>query len=233
MRTPADFSLQRGAITMIVICCLFVLLLGVGTAIDTATRRLNTVNRTGTKPIEDGIVNHDEKQAVRDTEVEENATLLDESKKKKRRLNVAPLLDLITAFSLHKTLPTIFSTHQPPNAIGCINPIRVISMFWIVTCHVYFFGISHFDNAVVVFDVIVKQLPFQVIVNGFFSVDTFFFLSGLLTSYLPPPNEQTKGQVSFGSILPSSILVTDSNLGICDVLLVVHGTPSLLECTRK
>ena len=212
---------------MIVICCLFVLLLGVGTAIDTATRRLNTVNRTGTKPIEDGIVNHDEKQAVSDTEVEENATLLDESKKKKRRLNAAPLLDLITAFSLHKTLPMIFSTHQPPNAIGCINGIRVISMFWVVTCHVYFFGISHFDNAVVV---IAKQFPFQVIVNGFFQLIPFSFY---LTSYLPPANEQTKGQVSFGSILPSSILATNSNLGICDVLLVVHGTPSLLECTRK
>ena len=186
----AECVLQRtspygaGAITMIVICCLFVLLSGVGTAIDTATRRLNTINRTTTKPIEDGVVNNDEKQAVSDTEVEENATLLDESKKKKRRLNAASLLDLITAFSLHKTLPMIFSTHQPPNAIGCINGIRVISMFWVVTCHVYVFGISYFDNTVIVLDVIAKQFPFQVIVNGFFSVDTFFFLSGLLTSYL-------------------------------------------------
>lgn len=187
----AECVLQRtspygpGAIIMIAVCCLFVLLSGIGTAIDTAIRRLNTENKTSfkrisSKRIEDGEINHGDKQAVSDTEVEENATLLDESKKK----NAAPLLDLITAFSLHKTLPTIFSTHQPLNAIGCINGIRVISMFWVITGHVYFFGITYFDNAFVVLDVIAKQFPFQIIVNAFFSVDTFFFLSGLLTSYL-------------------------------------------------
>ena len=179
---------SAGAIAMIIVCCLFVLLSMIGTITDTAIRSLKVGS------VEDGSINHSEKQivsdgekqAVSDAEVDEQATLLDESKiKRKRRLNIAPLMgQIIISFSLYKTLPAVFSTNQPPNAIGCINGIRVISMFWVIVGHVYIFGITSFDNALFVYNVVAARFPFQAVVNAFFSVDTFFFLSGLLTSYL-------------------------------------------------
>ena len=178
LRKTSPYS--AGAIAMIVVCCLFVLLTVTGTVTDTVIRRLPP--RHGN--LNNDTINHVEKQAVSDGDIDEQATLLDETTMKKKRVNVAPLLDLITAFSLHKTLPAVFSTKQPPDAIGCINGIRVISMFWVILGHVYIFGIPFFNNAIVVGDVIAKQFPFQAVVNAFFSVDSFFFLSGLLTSYL-------------------------------------------------
>jgi peptidoglycan/LPS O-acetylase OafA/YrhL len=96
------------------------------------------------------------------------------------------LKDSFLAFSLYKTLPAILSTSQPPSAINCINGIRVLSMFWVIGSHVnlWFFSSFMLDNLGEVIAHVATQFSYQGILNGFFSVDSFFFLSGLLVSYL-------------------------------------------------
>ena len=99
---------------------------------------------------------------------------------------VTLLHDLMTAFSLYKNVPMIMSTRQPPSAITSINGVRVISMFWVIMCHnfVFFFATLGVRNFAYLAEDVMPRFSSQVIINGFVSVDSFFFLSGVLVSYL-------------------------------------------------
>ena len=93
------------------------------------------------------------------------------------------LHEIMTAFSLYKNIPMILSTRQPPSAITSINGVRVISMFWVIMCHNFVFSVTNFRNISHLGDVMTRFTS-QAIINGFVSVDSFFFLSGVLVSYL-------------------------------------------------
>ena len=169
---------NAGAIGMIVVSSLFALMAILGTAMDWL---LKTVEEEFTK--EQYAVNGDFEKTI----VSEKTHLLSggavartEKKKPKFKFH-----DFITAFSLYKTVPTILATKQPPSAITSINGIRVISMFWVILCHTHLwvFGDQGVKNTAIMEDVITR-FTYQAIINGFFSVDSFFFLSGLLVAYL-------------------------------------------------
>ena len=102
---------------------------------------------------------------------------------KKPKGKVSPL-DFITAFSLYKTVPTLLATKQSPTVITSLNGMRVISMFWVILCHanIWVF-MSGADNVFRIRD-LGSRLSFQAVINAFFSVDSFFFLSGTLVAYL-------------------------------------------------
>ena len=93
-------------------------------------------------------------------------------------------VEFITAFSVFKNVEMILSTKQPPTAITSLNGIRVISMAWVILCHTFLwlYGIS--SNPLYMAYHIAPRFSAQPIVNGFFSVDSFFFLSGTLVAYL-------------------------------------------------
>jgi len=68
--------------------------------------------------------------------------------------------------------------------LNSLNGVRLFSILWVVLGHSYqafTFGPLLNGQAAVS---MIKRFPFLVILNGTFSVDTFFFLSGLLCSYL-------------------------------------------------
>lgn len=69
--------------------------------------------------------------------------------------------------------------------IDCLNGIRVLSMFWVILGHIFFFPVTY--GGLFNYPDLVswsKKFPFQIILNAYFSVDSFFFLSGLLVCYL-------------------------------------------------
>ena len=105
---------------------------------------------------------------------------------KKRRRHRNTCMDLITAFSLFKTVPTILSTKQPASAISSINGMRVISMFWVILGHTHLWSMNYdrLANIAHLLGEVAPRFTFQAVVNGYFAVDTFFFLSGLLMAFL-------------------------------------------------
>ena len=148
---------SAGAIVMITICFIFVFLVLLGTVYDYVIQLFQT---------DDGM--------------SEKAPLLATTPKKKQ----IEINDFITAFSLLKVLPQILSTKQPPSAITSINGLRVMSMFWVILCHTHTWVLTvGAQNTGILRDVL-SRFTFQVVSNGFFSVDSFFFLSGLLVAYL-------------------------------------------------
>ena len=166
---------NAGAIIMIIVCSLFALLSIAGTVFDYV---IELVEAFSTKTDNGSIQDEDDDDY---TKVSENAPLMGTRPKS---LKKTKLYDFITAFSLFKVIPQILSTKQPPSAITSINGLRVMSMFWVILCHTHLWVfMDGADNLLRVKNVI-SRFTFQAIGNAFFSVDSFFVLSGLLVAYL-------------------------------------------------
>uniref|UniRef100_A0A914WB17 Nose resistant-to-fluoxetine protein N-terminal domain-containing protein n=1 Tax=Plectus sambesii TaxID=2011161 RepID=A0A914WB17_9BILA len=102
---------------------------------------------------------------------------------KDHHLAKAVPIRMLLAFSFYTNTVEIMAAKNRPGAIGAIHCIRVFSMVWVIAGHVFMVALEVSNNP---FDAvpIIKDLMTQVIVNAFFSVDSFFFLSGLLLSFM-------------------------------------------------
>ncbi|GFW25938.1 nose resistant to fluoxetine protein 6 [Trichonephila clavipes] len=65
----------------------------------------------------------------------------------------------------------------------CLHGIRCLSMIWIILCHDYVFSFNAIRNPVETFN-FMDNWYYQILLNGFFSVDSFFLLSGFLVAHL-------------------------------------------------
>ncbi|EGT37249.1 hypothetical protein CAEBREN_23252 [Caenorhabditis brenneri] len=92
-------------------------------------------------------------------------------------------LQILMTFSMWTNAEVLLSVkEQKPGFIKCLDCIRFLSMLWVVTGHTFTY--------LMVPDQIFAVLPFtgkfwnHFIMNAFFSVDTFFLLSGIVVAYL-------------------------------------------------
>ena len=99
---------------------------------------------------------------------------------------------LLSSFSLYRTLPLLFDTQQKRHSeLAILNVIRTISMCWIMFCHGV--GVIITDVQIDVLDFVdwVHYWGFMPVVNAFFSVDSFFYMSTFLVAYLMFQNPKT------------------------------------------
>ncbi|XP_057290815.1 O-acyltransferase like protein-like [Hydractinia symbiolongicarpus] len=101
----------------------------------------------------------------------------------------------LLCFSLIKNTKTLFDTTVPPGAITCINGIRTLSITWVIQGHVLVFGLANIDNAASIFATWLPRFTMQTLLNAPVSVDSFFFLSGLLVGYLSMKRFELKGNL--------------------------------------
>ena len=181
--TPeAKPSYSTGAIIMLLITSIFGTLVIVGTLFDLLLYYFN-------KYIENGLgsINTDILKMNKVNTLGERDNLLGRNRQPSVSERIKTFLkESLVGFSLYKTVPTIFSTRQPSSAITSINGIRVISMFWVILGHTYvfLFTFQGFKNLSLLAINFAPRFSAQAVLNGFFSVDSFFFLSGVLVSYL-------------------------------------------------
>lgn len=103
-----------------------------------------------------------------------------DDKKEKHRDSF--LTQMLVCSSLYTNGNQILDTEQKPGSINCIHGIRFISMTWVIMGHV-FDSAGGSDNVYQIFD-LTKYFLNQAIANAYYSVDTFFLISGLLMGYL-------------------------------------------------
>ena len=164
---------NAGAIIMIIVCCIFVILVIGGTVFDFVVQRLQE-HQTTEQTSRFGI----------NPDSGESTPLLAKAQTVKKPFIEVKILDFVTAFSVLKVQSQILSTKQPPSAITSINGLRVMSMFWVILCHTHYWVILNGAENVSDVKSVLSRFTFQAIGNAFFSVDSFFFLSGLLVAYL-------------------------------------------------
>ncbi|XP_038052246.1 uncharacterized protein LOC119724969 [Patiria miniata] len=104
------------------------------------------------------------------------------SKKKVKKMG---FLDAIMmGFSALHNGSKILNTKETAGNLGVLNGIRVISMWWIILGHSIYFITPFLDDPRYTGMELYQSFWFSAIIYSTVSVDTFFFLSGLLLTYL-------------------------------------------------
>ncbi|XP_071944620.1 O-acyltransferase like protein-like [Antedon mediterranea] len=134
---------------------------------------------------------------------------------------------VLLSFSATRNGSKIFDIGNSSRQLGCLNGIRVLSMWWVILGHSLYFAIARYDNPAHVYS-LATDLTFAAIVNATFSVDTFFVLSGLLLTYLTLKHlKKTNGRINwllfyfhrFWRLTPSYMM----SIGILSTLFVYFG----------
>ena len=90
----------------------------------------------------------------------------------------------MTSFSILKNTHALMNIQQHPSTIRCINGIRVLSIFMIVLFHTNVTNMfKPIANRAVVEQKIYPRFWYQLILQSYFGVDSFFLLSGTLVAY--------------------------------------------------
>ncbi|XP_030079935.1 nose resistant to fluoxetine protein 6-like [Drosophila hydei] len=107
---------------------------------------------------------------------------------------------LIRVFSIRATSRSLFRITPPksnPNVIECLHGIRCLSLIWVIFGHEYMLNAKG-PNVNGLGFIYWAEKPFaQLIIHAFFSVDSFFLLSGLLVVMVAlRAMEKTKGKLN-------------------------------------
>lgn len=99
--------------------------------------------------------------------------------------NLKPNLffDIMKCFSVYDNTMKLLSTEKTPGQLPVLHGVKFFSMCWVVLCHCYIFTNP---ERVVALQNIQKEpftYPFQIMMNGWLAVDTFFLLGGLTLAY--------------------------------------------------
>ncbi|XP_055844711.1 nose resistant to fluoxetine protein 6-like isoform X2 [Episyrphus balteatus] len=108
-------------------------------------------------------------------------------------------IELLLAFSVITNSRKVFmiNTKKSPNSIDCLTGIRVLSMVWVLHCHNLMFCSSMDIINLVDFFSWIKLFWSMTTVMGTVSVDSFFFLSGLLIAWTCfREMDKTKGKLN-------------------------------------
>lgn len=100
--------------------------------------------------------------------------------------------ELLLSFSVLTNGRTILNTQKPADgALTCLHGMRFMSVIWVIMVHTYLTVFYVADNKTLR-TVTERNIWYQSIGNASYSVDTFFFISGLLVTILFLRSEEKK-----------------------------------------
>ncbi|XP_072044029.1 nose resistant to fluoxetine protein 6-like [Amphiura filiformis] len=93
--------------------------------------------------------------------------------------------EVLLCFAFNRNLSKLLDTTVGQSqSIGCLHGIRVISLTWVALGHTFIFNfMPGTENPSALLDMI-PSFFFQAVCNAYSAVDTFFFMSGFLLSYV-------------------------------------------------
>ncbi|XP_033361408.1 nose resistant to fluoxetine protein 6-like, partial [Bombus vosnesenskii] len=102
----------------------------------------------------------------------------------------------LLCFSLLRNVRQIFKVKEDVENLRIFHGIKVLGMLWIILVHLFMFGFHVMANKSLYY-MMGDEILMEIINNPTFSVDTFFFLSGFLSSYIFLKEQQKmKGTLS-------------------------------------
>ncbi len=105
--------------------------------------------------------------------------------KKEKGQNASGLFGkILMCFSMLTNGEKLFSFSSGDGGeLTCLNGIRALSFGWVLLGHIYTYGRGYFSNQVAMYTHYLKIPAQQLFLSATYSVDSFFFLSGLLVAY--------------------------------------------------
>ncbi|XP_003394317.1 nose resistant to fluoxetine protein 6 [Bombus terrestris] len=110
-----------------------------------------------------------------DTDHEE--PVLSESKQQSR------IFQCLLCFSLSSNIQQIFNREKSEDNTRIFHSLKFLGMVWIITAHSVFYSLHTISNKIVLYT-ITDTVPAQILSNATYSVDTYFFISGFLLTYI-------------------------------------------------
>ena len=89
-------------------------------------------------------------------------------------------------FSISNNLKKFGKRERKASALDVLDGVRVLSIFWVILGHAYYFPIIE-GNSVRNYPELIaflKQFLFTLVTSGVLAVDSFFFMSGFLGAYI-------------------------------------------------
>ncbi|VDO59678.1 unnamed protein product [Schistosoma margrebowiei] len=111
--------------------------------------------------------------------------------------NTTPFVKFLTTYSIPFNTSRLWhfkpsqvlnkSGHPCDHPLLCLDGIRFLTMNWIIYGHCIFFSMFVANNMLLYSQIHRPKWAYQAIIGSTLSVDTFFFMSGLLSTYLTIP----------------------------------------------
>ncbi|KAH8385578.1 hypothetical protein KR200_000705 [Drosophila serrata] len=96
-----------------------------------------------------------------------------------------------------RALFRVVENKSNPNVIDCLHGIRCLSLIWVVYCHQYTMQTLGANLNIVLYKSWSESSSASFVLHGFFSVDSFFFLGGMLVSLIALRSmDKTKGKLN-------------------------------------
>eukprot|EP01097_Dermamoeba_algensis_P005265 TRINITY_DN3341_c0_g1_i1.p1 TRINITY_DN3341_c0_g1~~TRINITY_DN3341_c0_g1_i1.p1 ORF type:complete len:724 (+),score=220.57 TRINITY_DN3341_c0_g1_i1:71-2242(+) len=124
--------------------------------------------------------------------IPENLALLNETQKS-NPTTYSKLFLAVRSFSILYNLPRLLDSGGR-GQMTSLNGARVVSICWVILCHTFIWSQADTVDILRAFKSI-STFSFQVISNGWSSVDSFFFLSGFLVAFLSIKELKKKGKI--------------------------------------
>lgn len=187
----------------IAICCCVLTAIMVGSFIDYFEQWYKSYkDKQMCKTAADG---YDDMETTMEKEINERTGLLSDTdfivnNKTRCKSNILRKFSSgFKTFSFFANTKKLMNTSTAKGPLACLNGLRVISMCWVIQGHTYSFAVFLLKDASYAESTLIKRFSFQPIVNGTYSVDTFFFLSGLLVAYLALKELTSKGKLNWAN----------------------------------
>nr|CAI5848202.1 unnamed protein product [Callosobruchus analis] len=156
--------------------------------------------------------------------------------KKQRHFSGIPLRILLAFSAIGNSKKILALENVSLDAIKCIHGLRFISIAWIILVHTYLeiFAVADNKSMRVITE---REFTYQTIANASFSVDTFFFISGLLVTLTyfrtdskieRPKKEETTYQSLQSSTSSFLILLTYRLFRLTPAYLFVLGLNEII-----
>ncbi|XP_048777960.2 nose resistant to fluoxetine protein 6-like [Ostrea edulis] len=154
-------------------------------------------------------IKHSRKKADSEKQIDDSSNSSDSNYKlraenediqqpKQKKNNPSVFGRIILSFSAYTNGKKILGTSQPKGSLTAVNGIRFLSMSWVILGHTIAFIMGSTSNFLTYYSDFLSRLSSQAVINALVSVDTFFVLSGLLTSYLLLKQmSKTKGRINW------------------------------------
>ncbi|GFU13155.1 nose resistant to fluoxetine protein 6 [Nephila pilipes] len=178
-QTP--LKLTSGAIFVIFLISIFVILAVIGSSLTAYEYLTNTKGETKKEqnPSDVSPISKDSENIP----IEKSKDLANDNKLNTLQDWLEKCKPFLNCFCWFTNGEKLINTSNTEGQLPCLHGIRFLSMTWVMFCHVYSFSFAYIKNTTEALTM-ADHWTFEIVLNGSYSVDSFFVLSGFLVAYL-------------------------------------------------